>query len=338
MTTVLFVAAEDCDFDTTTSPGGFRADTGASSFRSNFVRCSVHPNNVDNLNPSYNRLRSDFWATQTTLWVHAWYYDFNYAGQNNNNLIALMDSGGVYRVILRSNGTLGQVKISLCNAAGTITDVALSGVYALLFGNIQAIDLSVTNYATAGTANISLYINGILAAAYTGTIQTDSCPGLCAVDFCGITNPYWSEMLVQDTDTRGRGIYAMAPVANGNTNTWTGNVSNVNQITENDANYNYVTTANQLAEYTTATTLPTGSWTIQTFWQTVRLNIGASGPQNFQFVTRTVDGSDHTAGTPTPINYFHNYKYQWTANPHTSAAWVASDFGAGFNYGIKSLT
>ena len=119
MTNVFFVASEDCDFDISTSPGGFQVNTGSSTFRSNFVRCSVKPDNVDNNNPSYNRLRSQFWSAQTTLWVHAWYYDFNYSGATNNNLLAIMDSTGIYRLVLRSNGTLGQVKLSTCNAAGT---------------------------------------------------------------------------------------------------------------------------------------------------------------------------------------------------------------------------
>jgi len=345
--TVLFAGGEDTSFNTSTS-NSYQAVTNSGYFRSNFARCAMQAVSAPETNvPPIQRLRSELFTTQVTLWAHAWGYAEFQSGNPANpcvtdgTVIGFMDSSYTYRLFIRTTGTYQQLQLCKINAAGTITVLATSGnnTYNTTIP-LQALDVYI-NYGSSGT--FTLYINGTQIVTYSGNIVTDSCTGIACVDWCQFgtsannTTP-WSEMLVQTSDTRGVSVFTVPPVANGNTNTWTGSVSNVNETTINDTNYNYTTSSSQLALYTMSTTLPTGNWTVEAFVQEVRISVGQSGPQNFDFVVRTTDGSNNLQTGPAPLNYFGNNAYIWATNPHTGVAWATTDFSTGFNYGIESVT
>jgi hypothetical protein len=68
-----------------------------------------------------------------------------------------------------------------------------------------------------------------------------------------------------------------------------------------------------------------------------RLLVGGSGPQHFDFVTRT-GGNDYTSSDFAPINSFSNFNnYIQSVNPATNNSWALSDLTAtGFNIGLES--
>ena len=68
-----------------------------------------------------------------------------------------------------------------------------------------------------------------------------------------------------------------------------------------------------------------------------RALVGATGPQHFDFVTRT-GGTDYTSPDYAPTNSFSNIiNYIQTTNPATSNPWAITDFqAAGFNIGEES--
>ena len=131
-------------------------------------------------------------------------------------------------------------------------------------------------------------------------------------------------------------IQTLPPVAAGNTQSWLPNtVADVNPTTINDTNFVATISANALSEWTVATTLPPGSWTIAAVVQEARVSVGLTGPQHFEWLVRTVDGSDNVTGSVAPTTSFANYSNIWPTNPHTTAAWAA---GGLINAGIESLT
>lgn len=348
MTTVFFAGGEDSSFNAGTS-NSYAVYTNTSSFRGNFARCSMGAIAAPETNiPPIQRLRSAIFANQVTLWTHAW-VEVIFENSNpglaffaNDMWLGWMDSTQQYRLALRSTGNGQQLELVSINAAGTVTHLAYSTTTTPINTEypLQAFDVEII-YSTSGLFNF--YVNGVLQLTYSGNLVTDSATGIGAVDFLQTgaeNNPgFWSEMLVQDTDTRGRCVYTMPPLANGATNTWGGNVGNVDETQINDMSYNYTGASNQEALYTTSTTLPPGTYTIEAFVQEARVSVGSSGPQNFDFLVRTVDGTVTTAAPATsPLNYFSNFAHVWETNPHTGVAWVPSDFGTGFNYGIESLT
>jgi len=347
--TIYFRGGEDIDFDPSYGSTITNIDTAGIAYRSSFARCALALTTLNDTTPlPSRRLQAyPFWSNVTTLWSHAQYCNYNNATlyYPNASLMGFQDSTGLARIIVRGDTALGQIRISTVNAAGTVTDlVASSASIPALFASTTplALDLSVTNYGASGT--VTFYVNGVSVATYTGNLVTDSNTGLGGAFWAGLTNGSpevaWSEMIVSSSSTLGYGLYTMAPVANGNTNTWTGSVSNVNEITINDANYNYTTTVNAEAEYTTSTSLPTGSWSVLEFSTKARIARGATGPQTFEFVVRTINGTpaDYTAGSTSPNTSFHGYTYVWSQNPATSAAWAATDFASGFNYGVIATT
>jgi hypothetical protein len=194
-------------------------------------------------------------------------------------------------------------------------------------GTLYVCDL---NYAAE---TVYLYLNGILLL--TGVLAAGS---VDYVDVGSISDSVtaYSEVIVQDSSTLGYALLTVPPLANGNTNTWTGSVGNIDEITINDANYNTTTADSQLAEYTVTYTLPSGDWNVVAYVEEARVSVGSTGPQHFEFAVRTY-GSDYVAGTVTPTNYLDNYSYIWAQNPHTALPWGTLDFGAGFNLGIESL-
>jgi len=342
--TAYFRGGEDIDFDPFFGSLGYNVTTNGGWFRGNFSRCGLIFNNPsDATSLPANRLQAyPFWSNVTTLWSHAQFINLgsNANWQSSATIMGMQDSTGVARILITTGGAIGQVRIAIANAAGTISYVASSSasIPAIPASTMCALDLQVINYGASGTVNF--YVAGVLVVSYTGNLVTDGNTGLGGAFWAGAVTSAadcsWSEMIVSSVSTVGAGLYTMAPVANGNTNTWTGSVSNVNEITINDANYNYTATVNAEAEYTTATSLPTGNWTVQEFSTKARIARGATGPQTFEFVVRTINGTpaDYTAGSTSPSTSFHDYTYAWSQNPATSAAWVAGDFATGFNYGV----
>jgi hypothetical protein len=187
---------------------------------------------------------------------------------------------------------------------------------------------------------MTLYVNGVQAATYSGDVTTDGQTSLAQL-WLGSGDATWgtdySEVIVSTADTRLMHLDTIKPVANGNTMAWTGSVSNINQATYNDSTTISSATSGQIAEFTVPA-LPAGNWQIAAVVQSARAIEQAGGPQNLQFDTRT-GGTDYQSANQPLTVAFGYYYYIWSTNPNTSVAWTISDLGAAaYNLGVESQT
>lgn len=334
MTTIYFAGSEDSAFSSLIN---FGSNTSTNFYRSAFARAGVAQTNFGSSPyPPLAYAMTPLFGPTSSFWIHAQHNCVATTGNNNACMLAALDSSGVGRILVLGTATVGQVKICTRNAAGTITTLATSAAGAVPQASLTSLDLFI-NYAVSG--QVTLYISGVVIAD-TGpgvNVTTDSATALAQVEFASMTTQDgWSECIVQDTSTLGLALQTLPPVAAGNTQSWTPNtVGNVNSNTINDANFVAATAVNSLSQWTVGTTLPAGSWVIEAVVQTARVSIGATGPQHFEWLVRTSDGSDHVTGSVAPATSFGNFSNVWLTNPHTSAAWNAGEL---INAGIESLT
>ena len=212
---------------------------------------------------------------------------------------------------------------------------------ACFINSLHSLDLYI-NYGTSG--EVTLYCNGVSVADYVGNVATDSATQLNQVMFSteysgaggGVT--YWSEFIVATTNTRGMRLVTMAPVANGNADTFdTGGVSNVNEVTNTIGTVNASGTASEIQEYTVSPTFPTGSWNVTDVWVNALAQVDTTGPQHLQAMVRTGSTDYTSSNLSPPQSVWGTVGIDWTTNPNTGVAWTTTDLSAaGFNIGFKS--
>ena len=349
-TTVLFAGGEDTDF---TFLGGstFNTETMNNGYRSSFARELILViGNTSAADPPVYRVQTPIFTSAANLWVHAQaFLGGSSASAANIQGILLRSPDGVSRIVVRQTATLGQLKVSTRNAAGTITDLGTATTN-IAVSTSTALDLYV-NYTCSGAGGVQLYVGGTLAVNYSGNPCTDAATQLNQAEFASLTSgsgsnsclvsyssTCWSEIIIASGDTRGTALWTLTPKAAGNTQAWTGAAANIDKATISDATYNYTGSTSQLSEWTTSDiAAPAGQWNVLAVAQSARALVGTSGPQHFEWAVRT-GGSDYTTGSVAPSTSFGNFPNQlWAANPATSANWQFSDLtAAGFNLGIES--
>jgi hypothetical protein len=345
-TNILFASGEDSGF-TSSNSLYTSIDTTSGLYRSSFAREALktfYDNGSYYLSPAF--------TATSNLWFHAYvYYGSNYGEFANDIGLILYSPDGNARILLRQTGTQGQFKISTKTASGTVTDLATTS------SNINPLTLHVmdlhVSYTCSSAGGVTLYEDGVQVINYSGNPCTDSATSLnqVALGVLGATNgsntscgnggdaTCWSEIIVADGDTRGMALWTLAPQASGNTQSWTPNtVGDINPTSINDSNFIATTTTGALSEWTTPTSPPSGAWNVLAVAQDARVSAGYTGPQHFEWLARTKDGSDHVTGSVAPLDgSFSNYNGVWATNPYTSSAWSITDIAAGFNLGIESL-
>ena len=337
---VYWFGAEDIDFTLTGGPSWV-----GSGYDGLWVRSGCSMSNASTTWPliaSINNPTS--FGNQSSFWVHLACNFQTTANTLNAIWLALTDSSGVARILVRGTGTAGQVKISTRNAAGTITDltgaVTASGAYA---GVLTKIDLFV-NYSASG--QVQLYFGGALVAD-TGAgvnVTTDSATSLSFLYLSALStnNGIVSQIIVADSDTRAAGVWVMNSSTAGNAQQWAGAAANVNEAILADASYITSASPGQIQEYKTGgIALPTGVFSVAAIKLVARALIGATGPQHLEYVTR-VGSTDYVGGSWTPSGigtfYTDTQNYMLPNNPATGVAWTTADLTATtFNYGVESL-
>ena len=128
---------------------------------------------------------------------------------------------------------------------GSFIQLATSN-YLIFPGNDYVIDMAVSLDGTA-----TVFVNGATAITWTGTIQEPSegtyeldCAGLAGQ--AGGTNAISEVVVTQSTDTRSMSMQTLPPTGPGTVNNWdSGNYSNINPVTINDASYAAVNSINK---------------------------------------------------------------------------------------------
>jgi hypothetical protein len=353
--TILFAGGEDTSGFTVigsnsgmNSPGGYlSAHARVAAWMSNSTSTS---------DPPANRIQTPTFTSTSNLWVHgqvaSWVAN---TGTNNEEAVIIRSPDGVARILVLQTGTAGTLKVSTRNAAGTITDLATStATFSSTTTNPTAFDLYI-NYTCSSAGGVQLYIGGTLGINYSGNPCTDSATSLDQVDFASVNNETgtsagncgggnggtcWSEIIIADGNTLGDVLQTLAPQAAGNTQSWTPNtVGDINPTSINNSNFIATGSSNSLSQWTIPT-LATGQFNVLAVVQEAEISVGTTGPQHFEWLLRTKDGTNNVTGSlgPTTVGAFQTFSNQiWATNPTTGVGWVPSDIATGFNLGIESL-
>jgi hypothetical protein len=342
--TLLFAGGEDSDFICATS-GTCAVDTNAQSHRAVWSRESYYVYGSSGDAP-INRFGTGPFTASQSLWVHGQYCSYYntscYISTSSAfQWIRLIDTAGYATLVVRGTGNNGQVTISSRSTGGTFTTlVTCNGAVA---SALTQMDMFV-DYDTSG--EVALYTNGVRICDYTGNVTNgDGATALNSTEFGAVTSTNftygaWSEVIVATTDTRGMSRFSAYTVGNGNTTGFSGtNVcSSIWAATAfKDTSYGYTDTSNVSHECTIHGSLPAGSYDVVGLVMSARAQVGATGPQHFDFLTR-VGGTDYASPDFVPILAFSNINnYVQETNPATTSAWSVSDFAAaGFNVGEES--
>lgn len=334
---ILWAGGEDVSF---VSAGGFSVSTSTALFRSTFARCGMSCSSSSVTFPPATALVTPGLGALTTFWIHGQFSNGGWTGNSNPNGIwfSVEDSAGITRLAAQGTGVTGQFKLVTVNSAGTVTTLVTSASGAMPGTNpTVAIDVFV-NYAAAG--QFTVYINGIKAAD-TGPgvdITTNSVTALATVLFGSLsgggTANAWSECVVSTTSTVGMVVQTIPPVASGATQSWTGTVSDINEVTNSTSTFINTTAGNALSEWTVSTALPAGNWTIAAVAQAASVSVGTTGPQHFAWDVHTSAGASFQSGTIAATTAFGNFQNVWLQNPSTSAPWQPGQL---LDSGLESL-
>lgn len=331
--TIYFAGGEDTSY---VSSASLSVSTTASQYRSAYSRCGINFSGGSQSFPLAAFGKITFSSPQTSYWFHAQLY-YGPSSLSNYILMSFHDSAGVERLVLRTGAGSNQIKLSTVTSGGTFADLATSATGVYTSNSLMPIDIQMT-YAVAGS--FTLYFNGAVVLTFTGDVTAAS--GVTTMAGATLSNGIWSELIVASDSTQFRSVYTLAPAAAGNTQSWTPNtVGNINEVTTNDSTTIGSSTANQLSEWTTTTSIPAGTFTVDAVVQEVRISGAGGAPANFEWLCRTADGTDHVQSpgvSPGASLTNINSGGIWSLNPHTGAAWLTSDITSGFNLGVESLT
>jgi hypothetical protein len=338
----IFRGAEDFQF----SPhGGATVSTDAGHFRGDFARCALRVQPVEHLSHIWRAPPSSYAISMNDFWFSARTY-------NNVSLIAAASSFPTYWIRFLSAGDVGRLhivggtnssmtnyKVQKVNAAGTVTEL---GVFSGPVGNyvLQKLDIHVV-YAVGGT--IVVYLDGDVQFSYSGDLTTDGVTTLTGVDLgCGMANIVslsycdWSEVIIDQRDTRSWSLATQAPQVAGNATQWAGLVGDVNEITLDDNTTNFTASAARIQQYA-VNGLPTGNWSVVDNTIAVRALTGFSGPQNIATNVRT-GAVDYYSPNIAPGHSFQAAGYNWVTSPTTGLAWTQNELNApGYNIGVASV-
>lgn len=338
--TAIFRGWEDFNF----SPiGGPSVDETAGTFRAGYGRCSlISTVGSVSTTPSWWRIPSSYgisisgsmWLTTrfvnvVTETIGIPWLSFKSAGDISRFEVWLGIKGGssstipsIYKVDASGNYTLlatGTAPI----ASGT------SGI----FGPISKLDINL-NYSVGGS--IVIYGDGDILLSFFGDVTTEGNTILTGLDLLGGGDTGWSEIIWDTCDTRSWSLVTQAPVANGNTDNWSGGASDVNEIIINDTTNNKTSTDGAVQEYT-VNSLVSGDYVIVDYTIDARAMNGLDGgPTHIELGVRT-GGNDFFTSNLDLGSFLQRVTSLWTTNPNTGLNWTMSDLdNTGFNIGMKA--
>jgi hypothetical protein len=339
--TILFAGGEDTDFTPSVGCGGSCSiTTNGTFFRTSWAREALQAS-------------AGYWSTPTfsanaTVWIHAQIYIGTSGLGSSSPIVAAVDSAGYPTLVIRTTATANTARISSQTSGGVFTDLATCSSGFPIPGTLQQVDWYI-NYGTSGTT--TLYINSVPICTYSGNITNgDGATTLDQSLLYGVAPSggnfaftYWSEAIVATTQTTAMNLYTLVPNGNGNATQWSNSsgttpcTSILNATTINNANYVYTGTNSQIEECTVTHSIPAGNFTVPALVMSMNGLVGATGPQNFAFLTRA-GGTDYASSNVALTNSFSNISnYIQTTNPATSSPWAVTDLTAtGFNIGLES--
>jgi hypothetical protein len=316
--TILWCGGEEIDFAETLIPTGV---IGV-SYRSGYSRCSI-----------WGDTKSKVFSASpiTSCWLHSYMYRLT-NGQLNLNLIGLIDSSSNKGIWLRT-GASSVNTIDIVKYNGSTYTILTSGTGLHIANSTATYDLNIINFGSSCTINF--YINQYPQLTWSGDLTDLSISGFNAVAICGYNAiNYASEVIVADQDTRLMSLVTLYPSAAGDTSSWTGAYTDINETLYSDSDLIYSSTADQESQFNLSTR-PAGSL------KSLGLKIA----------TRATKGTDSLniklgirSGTTTYLGSTKTVDTRWTThedlyqvNPITGVAFTNADIDS-LQVAVKSIT
>jgi len=305
-------------------PATFRSAANAAA---NYARCAIGA-------AGGTGYMARLWPSgpQQTAWLGCrifvpWFVNFAY---QTVFFFGLTDANGVLRIGFAYNNSGTTFQVVKISAAGSVTSLgnsisAFSQANSWTSGGPDQLSV---NFDYASTGFLTVYINGAQVFTYSGDITTDGMTALGGTYHGAGTVQsnapiLYSECVLSDSDTRDMSVFTLVPNAPGTADQWTGQVSNVDEITVNDGIYDTTSTSGAIQRYLMSA-IPTGNYEILAKASHIRATQG-SGSLTHIALAELLNG---TANVTAPVAFptaFGPVQFLETVNPVTGVAWTQAD-------------
>lgn len=315
--TILFCGGEDID---AFNNGGSVATT--SSFRRTTHSRCVYQLIVTTAN-------WDITHSSTSDYYVSFRYYTTSVGSPEQNLVQFGNSDLSQHISIRSNSTALTVKVwdgSAYVQLGTATAISPTTLYKMCI------------YIKHGASGVvKLWVNDELVINYSGNLSSYitgafSLTRLRAGTGSGQSGNY-SEVIVADHDISGCSLVTLAPGGNSSDTGFTGSYTDIDEVTNSDADYIYSDAAAEQSNFTLSD-LPAGNEYVHGVCCAARAIKGETGPQKFRFYV-TLDSTRYYSDYITPTGTWTSYRYIWTKRPDNNAYWSRNDVDA-LTIGVES--
>ena len=239
--TIIWCGGEDADF-----PGGtIQISTNATYRRSSYSRCALY-GSTGWLGTRFPEMTSLWFSFQT---YHSFACLFAGVVGDDNITGYYVQSDNDEALLLRKY-------------EGSLSTVATSAIDKLQYQGVNKIDIKITNYGVSG--NIKCYVNGFEVIDYTADLTLSGLTGFVKVRGHGNSSAggFLSELIVADEDTRLLALKTLVPDGAGDANDWTGDYTDIDEITSLDADKIYTETKGDDFQ-ANLTGMPAGVWKVK---------------------------------------------------------------------------
>ena len=188
------------------------------------------------------------------------------------------------------------------------------------------------------SGRFELYKNQVLFLSASASMTAFSSLQVCRLNgpASGSANFNWSQIKIQSTSTVNSRVYTSAPTSNGTDAGGTGTFSDVSEILLSDTTYwEFGTAGDKRSTKAAARTLSRSCKGVGISFRAMRVD--ATGPQ--QIRPYLIIGGTRYYGSTFPLTTgFLGYRYLWTLNPSTGAAWTTSQANdANMEMGLEAV-
>lgn len=299
-------------------------------------------NFFQNSNASQSGTRECYAAftAQTSLWFHMICASGASSSLTTNAAIVSFNNGTTAQLRLtatsNSNTNFLEIKVEKTTNGSTYTQLG-SDVFQMPAATMTY-DFEIV---TGASGKFNVWREGTLVFSFSGDVTTQTTINrvafashhTSAVASC-------SEMIVADSTTIGMKLFQMFPNAAGDTNTWTGTQTAIDDTVYDETDYVETNTVNNVCifNHNDITTTLVGNRTIVGIFQAAAGTIqSASTPTDVQGVVKTGGNTFTSASQSFSTSGARSLlAAAWTTNPNTAAAWTTTEINA-VQFGYKAV-
>lgn len=272
------------------------------------------------------------------LWFHVYHAD-SQQPTNGRVFLQLEDSSGQGIVRLVGTATINVLQFQYWDGASWQN---ISTPFTFPVNTFRTIDIHCKIDPVVG--EFIFYGNGIAQASLTGNTDFFGCTGVNRARLQSLSSSStagasgFSQCCMSTVNSTSYKISTIAPNAAGSTAGWTGAYTDIDEVTNSDADFISSAAANQVSTFgLTNLSATAAALQVVAVGVAVRVRRGAIGPQNIQAAIRT-NGVDYYSSNIDGLtgNFNGGRSKTWDLNPDTGALWTAAEVNA-LEAGVKSI-